>query len=159
MNEITDLSHYHKNNKTKNILSYRPILQGMQANRFVFLFYPLTEDQQMSVYGLLSSLFWSDTDCLLNRPAQWDTSGALVDKCSCACYLAASLIHFSVRPGGTPRRGRLLSACGRKGSKEWQNWELRSILRSHMSPVLSHCRTVVYSQRQGGSIAVREKEM
>lgn len=85
-------------------------------------------------------------------------SGAGGDKCSCACYLALSVICSSVRLGGTPRRGRQLSACGRKGSKEWRNWELWSICWSQKSPVPARCRIVAGSQRQEGSTAERKKE-
>lgn len=75
------------------------------------------------------------------------------DKCPSAYFLSLRVICRAVRPGGTPRTGRRLSACGRKGLKGWQSWELWSICWSRTSLAPNRCRTAVGIQRPGGSRA------
>lgn len=79
--------------------------------------------------------------------------GASRDKCFSACLCHWRAICCSVKPGETLQTGTRLRACGRRGLKEWQNWELWSIYWSRTSPVPTRCRTVVGSQRQEGSTA------
>lgn len=109
--------------------------------------------------ALFSSLQRSDPNCLLNS---WPALGhPLRTRCwhVFPCVLSLSFARFfPVRPGGTPQTGRLLSACDRKGSTGWQNWELWSMQRSQKYPVPARCRTVACTQRQGGSTAKEKKQ-
>lgn len=79
--------------------------------------------------------------------------GASRDKCFSAYLCHWQAICCSVKPGETLQTGTPLRACGRRGLKEWQNWELWSIYWSRTSPVPTRCRTAVGSQRQEGSTA------
>lgn len=79
--------------------------------------------------------------------------GASRDKCFSAYLCHWQATCCSVKPGETLQTGTRLRACGRRGLKEWQNWELWSIYWSRMSPVPTRCHTVVGSQRQEESTA------
>lgn len=112
--------------------------------------------------GLFLSLRRCDPDGL--RHGRAALQGALGEPVATSVACASSgvvgrLRASTVRRGGTPRTARPPSACGRKGSEEWQNWELRSICWSQMSLVPSRCRTAGGSRRPGGSTAERKKEV
>lgn len=126
----------------------------MQANRFTQLC-PHWGRILLFVFAACFLVAWS-----LTRTSPWAAAGHSRESVV-TTVLVRVIWHchcFSVRPGGTPQTGRPLSACGRKGSKEWQNWELWSTHWNQMSLVLTRCRTAGGSRRLEGSTAERNKE-